>query len=161
MKTLALALILAASTAHAGGLCNDFYAETDSVTASEVQVWSTTLAGGAISDQQAMRVTVGLTLDSQTWQSVNANVYLNGEAIGSACAVGNHESGEGVFLITRTSNTAASIKGRMWVDTFPAIEPQEFAYSDSGFAWASQQTLAVKIDGETTGSAHVRVCVER
>jgi hypothetical protein len=162
MKTLALALILlAANTAHAGGLCTDYFAETVSVTANEVQVWSQNIAGGAISDEQAMRVTVGITLDSQNWQSVNANVYLNGNAIGSACAVGNHESGEGVFLITRTSSTEASIKGRMWVDTFPIVDPSEWAYSDSGFAWTQQQTLAVKIDGETTGSAHVRVCVER
>jgi hypothetical protein len=161
MKTIALALILAASTAHAGGLCTDSFVGTVSVTANEVQVWSKAIASGAISDEQAMRVTVGITLDSQNWQdSVNANVYLNGEAIGSACAVGNVDNGEGVFLITRTSSTSANVKGRMWVEsaTFP---PTEFAYTDSGFAWTQQQTLAVKIDGQQAGSAHVRVCIER
>jgi hypothetical protein len=160
MTKLALALILAASTAHAGGLCTDAFSDTVGVTANEVQVWSQNIAGGAISDEQAMRVTVGITLDSQNWQTVNANVYLNGQGIGSACSTGNVEAGEGVFLITRTGSTSAHVKGRMWTEA-ATIPPSEFTYIDSGFAWSSQQTLAVKIDGQATGSAHVRVCVER
>ena len=158
MKTLALALVLLASAAHAGGLCTDFYSDTDAVTASEVQVWSQAISGGAISDGQAIRVTVSLTLDSQTWQTVNANVYLNGQEIGSACAVGNVESGTTEFMLTRTGTAMGGLRTRMWSE---GGAPNEWVGSVTDLAWTQQQTLAVKLDGEASGSARVSVCVER
>jgi hypothetical protein len=157
MIALVLALLLASPASAA--LCTDSYSGTVSVTSSEVQVWSQNIAGGAVPAGNAMRVTVGLTLDSQTWQSVNANVYLNGEPLGSACAVGNVESGSAEFFLTRTANTMGDLQTRMW--TGDGSNETEWTGQVTDLAWTSQQTLAVKIDGQTTGSAYLRVCVER
>lgn len=165
MKALALTLLFATS-AHAGGICADYYGGAPvSLGTTETTLWTQNIAGGSIPVGQSIEVTLSLQSSSQLWnQTANLVLYLNGQQVGIVCATGNHGAGWATLRITRTGNATARIytETRTSLDTAEVIEAVHEPWEQVDLAWTQQQQLAVAGYSNLAGGADfLSACVQR
>lgn len=138
MKRIALALLLLAAPAHAAGVFTDsittyagnYPANVDAV------LWSKSLAGGAVSSGNALR----LRFDLQTLAASSFAVELNGVEVYSNSFWAGYQTGFLDVEIWRTGNTTATSVTTAVLDGVPCpIVATDLA----GFAWTGSQTLVV------------------
>jgi len=159
VKHLILALVLLATPAHAGGVCNDFWAGNASLTTTETTLWTQNIAAGSITHGNAIDVRVGGQATGTANQSATITVYLNGEWVGVTCPAGTNEAAFSDIRIIRTGTTTALVTGTMGLSyPFVSLGTQEV----TGLNWAGAQTLAVKgQSNESGGAKFTHACVQR
>jgi hypothetical protein len=148
MKRIALALLLIASPAVAGGIYNDSTATAVTTEAANVEkvLWSKPISGGAISSANAMRVEVMGVTSSGLTDHGEVTLKLNGEYVGGFYVFGPSTFYLDVTMIRVTNTTAWAIVEPSTIPASP-VDARGVGYI-SGLSWTSQQTLEVV--GEST-----------
>ena len=150
MKNLALALVLLATTSHAGGLFNDATTTPASAGASQTTLYSTNIGAGSVTNGNAIRVRMDMTADSLgVW--CDLAIKLNGVTVWWADC--RWFSTARVDLeIWREGSTGATVVGTGFTDfQWCNFQPDTL----TGFAWGSVQTLTI------TGSTDDELTLDR
>ena len=139
MRLLAIIFsVTLASPAFAGGIFADGFSEPIAAGTSSATLWSDNILGGAISDDNALRVRIDAHVDGVV-SGCNLQVKLNGVTVFSVDC-GSYMEIVGDFEVWREGTTGGTSVGSVVIggDWCP-LPPSPL----SGLAWASGQTLAV------------------
>lgn len=162
-RAVALALLLFAAPAFAGGICADKWTGSDAITGTTPDTyWTQTISGGVIGLHDALRVRVSGEMESgKSWSDGgNAWLELNGQELNAVLCLRAAEFGWIDVTITRTGTTTATVETLFYVDGVPLAPLNR--WEATGLSWGSSQTLAVKGYADGTGGALLTaICVER